>query len=256
MSDIWKVIAEIGVETHPDRVATIADKIGSLNSSKEFEKAKSSFGTGTDHSIVDRLGIVWKNTPILTPPELAAALRGASNTASMIENRESIEMVWTGPSTGLVPSRHTEQVLIEVIVSAQRRLFIVSFIAYDIETVVKALQNAVERNIRVDILLESSKSEGGKAYIDSISTFKDRIPSANFYRWELDPRSSEEPNGVVHAKCAVADGKMAFITSANLTTAAMERNMEMGVLIRGGNLPEKLDQHMAALVTTGIIRKI
>ena len=38
-------------------------------------------------------------------------------------------------------------------------------------------------------------------------------------------------------KVAVADGNTCFITSANLTGYAMERNMEAGVLISGGTFP-------------------
>jgi phosphatidylserine/phosphatidylglycerophosphate/cardiolipin synthase-like enzyme len=51
----------------------------------------------------------------------------------------------------------------------------------------------------------------------------------------------------------VADGKLAFVTSANLTDAALEKNMEVGVLIKGGNIPNQLDRHLEALVTTRTI---
>ena len=46
---------------------------------------------------------------------------------------------------------------------------------------------------------------------------------------------------------------MALITSANLTGKAMEDNMEIGTLIKGGNLPEQLSKHLAALVDEKII---
>ena len=61
---------------------------------------------------------------------------------------------------------------------------------------------------------------------------------------------------VVHAKCAVADDCIAFITSANLTTAAMEKNVELGVLIRGGDLPVRLEQHLRSLVVSEILKKV
>jgi phosphatidylserine/phosphatidylglycerophosphate/cardiolipin synthase-like enzyme len=49
-----------------------------------------------------------------------------------------------------------------------------------------------------------------------------------------DPRAldSERPGGVLHAKAVVADDEAVFITSANLTEAALDRNIELGVLIR------------------------
>lgn len=49
-----------------------------------------------------------------------------------------------------------------------------------------------------------------------------------------DPRAldPEGPGGVLHAKAVVADDEAVFITSANLTEAALDRNIELGVLIR------------------------
>ena len=256
-TDIWQVIADIGIELHPDRVSAIADKIAGLSSVDEFYKASSGFGPAANKPMMNVLEKAWKKYPEVSPLELAAALRGASRTTLIMEEkREAVEMVWTGPFTGLAASRHTEQVLLEVVSSARWQLFIVSFVAYDIDSVKKALQDAVSRNVKIDILLESPKSHGGKINIDSIDSFKKAIPSANVYAWNSKTKSSNCWNGAVHAKCAVADGSLAFITSANLTRAAMENNMELGVLVRGGNLPGKLERHLEALVTTGVIEKI
>jgi phosphatidylserine/phosphatidylglycerophosphate/cardiolipin synthase-like enzyme len=49
-----------------------------------------------------------------------------------------------------------------------------------------------------------------------------------------DPRALdlESPGGVLHAKAVVADDEAAFITSADLTEAALDRNIERGVLFR------------------------
>ena len=256
MSDIWKVIAEFGLELHAGRIMALASKIACLNSYADFDKTNFNFGIGTEKNLAIKLNEAWSDSPELSPIEVAAALRGASGTVELIENRESVEMVWTGPSTGLVPTRHTEQALLEVINSATDKLFIVSFVAYNINVVMQALQKATNRGVQIDILLESSKSHGGKVNIDSIKTFRDRLPSANVYVWNTESEYSGKLNGSVHAKCAVADGSLAFITSANLTMAAMELNMELGVLVRGGGLAKELDSHLDALVTTKIIEKI
>jgi phosphatidylserine/phosphatidylglycerophosphate/cardiolipin synthase-like enzyme len=48
-------------------------------------------------------------------------------------------------------------------------------------------------------------------------------------------RPNRLPTAVSTTKVAVADGSICFITSANLTGYAMEKNMEMGVLIEVGN---------------------
>ena len=48
----------------------------------------------------------------------------------------------------------------------------------------------------------------------------------------------------------------AFITEANLTGASMERNMEAGVLLRGGPLPAQLEAHLQSLVTTKHLKPV
>lgn len=55
---------------------------------------------------------------------------------------------------------------------------------------------------------------------------------------------------------AVADGNSAFLTSANLTGHALEKNMEAGVVISGGHVPAGLRAHLHALIETNVIRKI
>jgi phosphatidylserine/phosphatidylglycerophosphate/cardiolipin synthase-like enzyme len=89
---------------------------------------------------------------------------------------------------------------------------------------------------------------------DSMAKVRSAIPAAEFYTWNGENPGFDKA-GSVHAKCAVADGDVAFITSANLTGAAMERNMELGTLIRGGHLPHQLQSHLQALVTTGKVTR-
>jgi cardiolipin synthase A/B len=250
MSDLWSVIADMAVELHPDRINTIADKISALPSVDSLHKAPN----GLNKSLVDKLRHAWQNEPGMSQKELAAALRGASITSSVMRKCEAVEMTWTGPSTGLVPIRHTVSVLREVIESANKKLFLVSFVAYNIGPIVKALKDAINRGVRVNILLEMSKGQGGKVDIDSIAAFKKEIPFAYIYTWNTE--YSNGLKGSVHAKCAVADGKLAFVTSANLTKAAMENNMELGILVRGGHLPDQLSRHLEALVATEVIKQI
>ena len=59
-----------------------------------------------------------------------------------------------------------------------------------------------------------------------------------------DPRSLEPdgPEGVLHAKAIVADDQAALVTSANLTEAAFDRNIEVGILTRDQLLAASLVQ--------------
>jgi phosphatidylserine/phosphatidylglycerophosphate/cardiolipin synthase-like enzyme len=56
-----------------------------------------------------------------------------------------------------------------------------------------------------------------------------RLPRLWIFASELERNDRGHPAGVMHAKFAVADSARVFVTSANLTAAAYERNLEMGV---------------------------
>lgn len=256
MESIWKSVSGLAIEFHPDQIMKIARRLNELKSWSDFDQMKSSLGSTSKSRHFDTFERECKANQNISPQQISAALIASSITADLIDKRENIEMVWTGPLTGLVPSRHTEQVLLEVISAAENELFIVSFVAYDIASIRKALADAKDRGVKIHVLLEESKDHGGKVNFDSVKTVKKAIPSANFYAWKNKLEDGETILGSVHAKCAVADGKIAFISSANLTRAAMENNMELGVMVRGGNLPKKLHKHLNALVSTKVVEKV
>jgi phosphatidylserine/phosphatidylglycerophosphate/cardiolipin synthase-like enzyme len=64
-----------------------------------------------------------------------------------------------------------------------------------------------------------------------------------------DPRSLDPsgPTGVLHAKAVVVDDEAVFITSANFTEAALDRNIELGILVR---------DRPFALTVTGYFRNL
>jgi len=254
LKDLFAIIAELGIELHPDRINVLADKIKTIDSAEQFMIIESDFGQGINKSIVSELDAVWKHNKDISPLEIASALRGASAAAIANEKRGKTEIVWTGPSMSQIPIRHTEQVLCEVINYATRHLFIVSFVAYEIDSVIKAMRNAIGRNIQIDLLLELSIDYGGHVNQNSIKMMKKLFPSANIYTWSEKSKTTGHI-GAIHAKCAVADGEIAFITSANLTSAAMERNVELGVLVRGGKLPSELKKHLGSLITAKVFER-
>ena len=59
----------------------------------------------------------------------------------------------------------------------------------------------------------------------------------------------------MHAKGVVVDESAAFVTSANLTGHALDENMELGVLVRGGAVPRRLASHFRSLADAGVIRE-
>ena len=61
---------------------------------------------------------------------------------------------------------------------------------------------------------------------------------------------------MLHAKAVVADGEAVFLTSANLTDAALDRNIELGVLIRDRALATSVTSHFRGLIDKGLLRPL
>jgi phosphatidylserine/phosphatidylglycerophosphate/cardiolipin synthase-like enzyme len=181
-------------------------------------------------------------------------LLAASHVYNKASSEQSTELVWTGPTTPFVSARRTEQALLQVINAAELSLIITSFVAYNVSNIVKALNSANDRGVVISMLLELSQEHGGNISFDAIGEMKNLVPSAKLYVW--CDKDDEFSGGSVHAKVAVADGRLCFITSANLTGHAMEKNMEAGVLISGGQIPKLLDGHLTSLIDANLVSRI
>lgn len=258
MTSLMQLIADLALELHPDTVEGLAIAISKLSSEDDSGKIGGCGLHGKSLGVFQRMLDEWRHSEGQTPREIAAALRSAATVARMVNSRQTLELVWSGPDTHLVPVRQTEQVLIDVIRNAQIRLFMVSFVAYEVPSVTTALKEAVDRGVQIEVLLELSQEQGGKLTTDSVAMMQNAVPQAVVYVWAANGKVEITGgfSGAVHAKCAVADGAAAFVTSANLTKAALRTNMELGILVRGGELPDQLDRHLRALVTVGAIVKV
>jgi phosphatidylserine/phosphatidylglycerophosphate/cardiolipin synthase-like enzyme len=68
--------------------------------------------------------------------------------------------------------------------------------------------------------------------------------------------SLDGPGGVLHAKGVVADDEAVFVTSANLTEAALDRNIEIGLLVRDRALAASVSSHFRGLIDRGLLRPL
>ena len=250
MKELLDSVAALITLVSPEKVEVIAARIRQTDELKSRLALSGVVGTPIASAIIEQLVDAWQSNPV-TPDELAAMLLAASHVFAKTTAQQSTELVWTGPTTPFISARRTEQVLLQVINAAKSTLFITSFVAYDVSSIVKALNDASDRGVIISMLLESSKAHGGSVTIDVIGKMKTLVPAARIYAWQK--KAGQFSEGSVHAKVAVADESICFITSANLTGFAMEKNMEAGILVSGGQLPSLLERHLNALVIADVI---
>lgn len=188
---------------------------------------------------------------------IALAVRSAADAVRDVRGQAQVSVVWTGPASYEVPVRATSAVLAEVIEGARKTLIVVSFAAYKVAAVVDALHAAAKRGVDVRLVLESVLESKGKLSRDAQHAFAGLEAAVSFYVWPAEMRISQNGgHSSMHVKCAVADHQTAFVTSANLTDAAMTSNMELGLVVRGGDVPRRIARHFEALMATEVLREL
>ena len=234
MDSLLNAATDLAALLPASRIKAIADRLRDSTASENPENLYHLVNAPNTREALDRMMVAWGQAGV-SGEVLAGVLMGASVAHRRAQSECSVDLVWTGPTTPFVPTRRTEQVLLDLIDQARNDLFLVSFVAYAVPSVVDALSAATERNVDVRILLEASTSHGGSLDMNPIATMRQNVPKARLYGWAN--RFGEFAEGRVHAKVAVADGNAAFLTSANLTGHALEKNMEAGTVVIGGNVP-------------------
>lgn len=253
MSAFLDSIIALVANSPPEKLKQLASAISKIKSADEGGPLAGWSANPAAQARLSALFMEWRTTAIPSS-ELAGMLLGAAAAYKHVRAEQEVELVWTGPSSKLVATRKTERALLQVIDAAEHRLFMTSFVAYDVASIMAALMRASERGVAVSMLLEASDKHGGSVSIDAIGKMSKSLPGAHVYSWS--ERDGEFAGGKVHAKVAVADEQFCFVSSANLTGHAMEKNMEAGVLIRGGTLPRDLHRHLEALVITYVVAKV
>ncbi len=205
---------------------------------------------------LERLVAAWRQAPDSHGRELCAALLAAAAAVDAERADTAVELVWTGPSTLGVPVRLTSQVLEEVVDAASQRLLLLTFAAYRVRRVVDRLRAATQRGVRVDLVLETAQGSGGRLTHDVAASFA-AMDGVQLWHWPKDRRPVlEHGHAALHAKAAIADGHLAFVTSANLTGHALSENIELGVLLRGGPEPARVRRHVEGLMAAGVLERL
>lgn len=194
-----------------------------------------------------------------SPREMGIVLAAIDAALDHQRNKESVELTWTGPKTRNVNLRRTDQALVELIDAAQKQILIVSFAVYKAKLILSALERAADRGVEITVVVESPDISEGKVAHDTIANLGKAVNErAKIFIWPYSKRETT-PNGKygsLHAKVAVSDASFLYISSANLTEYAMNLNMEMGLLVSGGDLPGLVEEHFENLISNRILSEL
>jgi len=246
---LLRVLVELARELPPVALSSL---ISALEAGGEGQNLGRFAATQTMRERLRRLDGLRAQHPEIDGQAIALALRAAGAAAAAVIAEHHTEIAWTGPGTEAVPVRRVDQVLYDLVESAHSEVFVVTYAAYKIPRALSSLRCACDRGVHVSFVLELEEESGGKISFDELERYRQSLPSARFYYWPLERRRKSPTGsyGTMHAKCVVADGERALVSSANLTTSALESNMELGLLV-GGLVSKQLREHFIQLIAQG-----
>jgi phosphatidylserine/phosphatidylglycerophosphate/cardiolipin synthase-like enzyme len=193
--------------------------------------------------------------------EMLLADRKARPTAE-----ELIDFVVSGPEGGAAANRDTAVVVRDLFSSAEDAALVAGYAVYQGQQVFKALaERMVERpSLRVQMFLDVQRLPGDTTRDDLVvDRFLERFRTQ---QWPVgkplpelfyDPRSlaiGALQHACLHAKCVVIDCHTVFVSSANFTEAAQDRNIEVGLLLRSPDIAKQLCDYFRSLIESGLLK--
>lgn len=186
--------------------------------------------------------------------EAAAYLRGLATGHAQRSAEVRIESVWSGPSTNPVPVRATAQVLVDLVSGATSELMLMTYAATRYQPLRKALAAAVARGVTVSVVVETPEGAAGALHGPPPAAAFADLPGVQLWHWPREQRTQDRSR--MHAKIAVADRRVLLVSSANLTQSGVDRNIEAGLLVRGGTAPQRAAEHIAELQARGVLARL
>jgi phosphatidylserine/phosphatidylglycerophosphate/cardiolipin synthase-like enzyme len=188
--------------------------------------------------------------------------------ADIVESRlaSAAELVWTGPEVAAARSRDTAVVLAELFRSATSSVLVSTFVIGQVERVFAPLARRMAEipQLKVQLFLHVDRGKNDTRYESEIlrefaTELKSAWPGAVLPIVYYAPSSlSLDPQrrATWHAKAVVIDDSTAFVTSANFTEWAQERNVEAGVIVRNPHFACQLRDQFESLVRSKTVLEV
>lgn len=204
-----------------------------------------------------------------TPAQLATVINAivASQTAQP-SLQHMLELVASGPQAPGGANRDTSVVVRDLFTHARDSVLVAGYAVHQGQMVFRALAERMDAlpELRVRCFWDIPRPKGDtSANSEIIARFVYRFKT---HQWPIgsrlpavfcDPRSlaaNREKAACLHAKCIVVDTRKVFISSANFTEAAQERNIELGVVVESPWLAGRVVQHFDGLLAINSLQAV
>jgi phosphatidylserine/phosphatidylglycerophosphate/cardiolipin synthase-like enzyme len=178
------------------------------------------------------------------------------------QRRPAPELVWTGPEAQAGEARDTAIVLRELFESARESVILAGYDFTRGRDLLRPLHTSMlDHGVDARFIVHVPQIDPGQrvdGYLEScLGGFFTHVwpfgePRPPLY-YDTRALVAGPPYSTMHAKCVVVDGIRAFISSANFTERAHERNIEVGVLIEDASFASYLAGQWLSLIEAGML---
>lgn len=201
-----------------------------------------------------------------TPTQVALCVR--SVVAGRHRDRILIpDLVVSGPGVPGVPTADTYAVVQCLFQEAQDEIVLAGYAFHNGKLLFERLaeKKRLRPNLRIIFHVDVPRKAGDTSSSEAIilryaEDFRQRHwPWQPFPEVYFDPRALEtDPHtrASLHAKVVIVDRSQLFLTSANFTEAAHQRNIEMGLLSKATYLAEQVCAYLEGLRQSGHLRRL
>ena len=196
----------------------------------------------------------------------SAAVTWIRTIEESISKMPRTDLVWSGPEVPGLHARNTRRVFEELLGSAEQTIWASTYAFFDGHKAFEILARRMESTpeLKVTLLLNIERKRGDTTKAEHLVTkfanhfWEKDWPGSSRPNIYFDPRSLDpkRPSGVLHAKALVSDDERVFVTSANLTEAALDQNIEIGLLVRDHALASSLVCHFQGLIDQKLLHRL
>ena len=177
----------------------------------------------------------------------------------------AMELVTSGPAASGITNRDTSVVVRELFQNATQSVLLVGYAVHQGQRIFETLARRMEDQptLQVRFFLNIPRAYRDKTPAEIlVSRFKQQFKNQQWPAGCRLPELYYDPRTVtddaagrssLHAKCIVVDSADVFVSSANFTQAAHERNIEVGLAIRSAWLAGQITKHFRTLDEQGLM---
>ena len=186
----------------------------------------------------------------------------AEDAAARQRALDQIQLVWTSPDEEGPHVRDTSIVVRQLLSEARQSLWISTYSIFNGQEVFQPVEEAWAQRPELDVVLILNVPPGEDAAVEKYARtlWKYHWPWMRKPVVYYDPRGPEKTTAAPacqHSKCILVDGVTAFITSANFTESAQERNIELGVLFRENPMvAQSIRAKFEGLIRNGFLKPL